>query len=384
MYPPGAIWNFLKKCEDKRLKIYITRHGQVLDWGIGGDAQFPKGDPPLSPLGREQATQLGKYLKHLGFSGKIYSSPFYRALETAQAIAEQTGSLIVPWAPIREIVKTKESTADFTGLTLEQIREKFRFIDPDAALPYPWWGLIPEGREDVIGRIQAGLQALAPTGDILLVGHGASVYCACELLQLSRCQGDNYNCGFSMYDSADEANFSYMDGSHLPYPMRTFNRIWKKEEDEKLTAEFLEQGLQLPELLTSAGQKILFVGNTCSCHYPYLQKVIEAVKPQTIVHTGNAVGEVKASCIPDVQEEYRDGVLQIAEILKNSGAEKIYITPGMDDIPHILQQLLPFAEFSLPEGIALGQDRAQWSVQLLPEGKHCPIALPECYHWNRL
>lgn len=364
------------------MKIYITRHGQVLDWGIGGDAQFPKGDPPLSKLGREQGSRLGAYLKHLGFSGKIYSSPFARALETAEAIAEQTGSLIVPWAPIREIVKTKESTANFTGLTLEKIREKFKFIDPEATLPYPWWGLQPEKAEDVIARIQAGLDALAPAEDILLVGHGASVYCACEVLHLSKCKGNNYNCGFSMYNSQDENDFAYMDGSHLPYAIRTFNRIWQKEEDEKLVAQFLEQDLQLPEeFITSSDKKLLCIGNTRSSHYPYIQTIIEAVKPQIIVHTGNFVEEVKAGRIPDVREEYAHSAAKLAEILKASGAENIYVNFGSDDIPEVLTQLLPFGEFTLPEM----PDRADgWSVQLLTEGKCHSFPAVECYHWNRI
>ncbi len=366
------------------MKIYITRHGQVLDWGIGGDAQFPKGDPPLSPMGREQGSYLGAHLRSLGFSGKIYSSPFARALETAQAIAEQTGSLIVPWAPIREIVKTKESTANFTGLTLEQIREKFRYIDPEATLPYPWWGLQPESPEDICTRIQAGLDALAPTEDILLVGHGASVYCACEVLHLSKCQGDNFNCSFSMYDSEDETNFSYMDGSHLPYTMRTFNRIWQKQEDEKLVEEFLGQDLQLPEaFLTDSHKKLLWVGNTRSNHYPYLQKIIETVKPQIIVHGGNFVQEVKAGSIPNAREEYTQGVLKIAEILKNSGVQQVYAIAGAEDIEEVLTQLLPFAEFALPDDLSC-HSTDSWALTLLSEKQVYTFALPQCYHWNRV
>lgn len=366
------------------MKIYITRHGQVLDWGIGGDAQFPKGDPPLSPLGREQGAKLGAYLKHLGFSGKIYCSPFARALETAEMIASQTGSLIVPWAPIREIVKTKESTAELVGMTLDQIREKFNYIDPEATLPYPWWGLQPEKAEDVIARIQAGLDALSPTEDILLVGHGASVYCACEVLKLSKCEGDNYNCGFSMYDSENEDNFAYMRGDHFPYNMRTFNRIGQKEEDEKLVAEFLEQGLQIPEeFVASSKGKLLCIGNTRSCHYPYLEAILRDVKPDIIIHTGNFVGEVKAGTIPGVQEEYAQGAAQIGEILKNAGAEQVYVLSGKEDISEVLAEVLPFAEFTLPENLA-GNVTQDWSLTLLTQSKVHTLPMPQCYHWNRI
>ena len=366
------------------MKIYITRHGQVLNWGIGGDAQFPKGDPPLSPLGREQASCLGAYLKHLGFSGKIYSSPFARALETAQAIAAETGSLIVPWAPIREIVKTKESTANFTGLTLEQIREKFQYIDPQASLPYPWWGLIPELPADVIARVQAGLDALAPQEDILLVGHGASVYCACEALQIPHDpDGNNYNCGFSVYDSEDAGNNRYMSGYHLPYDMRTFNRITQKEEDQNLADAFLKEALEIPQaFLSASGKKILQIGNTRSSHYPYLQKCIDTVKPQIIIHTGNFVDEVKASYIPNVQEEYTEGAAKLSAILKNSGAEKIYVQAGENDIPEVLAQLLPFGIFQLPEDLYLPEYAGKWSVHI--DQLHHTFPIPENYHWNRI
>lgn len=365
------------------MKIYITRHGQVLDWGIGGNAQFPKGDPPLSAFGREQGTCLGKYLKHLGFSGKIYSSPFARALETAEMIAAQTGSRIIPWAPIREIVKTKESTAQLKGMTLEQIRERFEYIDPEASLPYPWWGLVPETPADVTARVKAGLDALAPAEDILLVGHGASVYYACEALQIPHAAGsNNYNCGFSMYNSEDPSDFAYLRGDHLPYTMRTFNRVLQKEEDEKLLAAFLEQGLQIPEdLLNASGKKLLQIGNTHSAHYSYIAKIIAAVKPDRIVHTGNFVEEVKAGHIPNVREEYTRSAQQIADILKNSGAEKIYAAIGKNDIPDVVAQALPFAELSLPDGFKMTDG---WSVTLLPEKKVHTFAIPDTYHWNKI
>ena len=62
------------------MKIYLTRHGQVATKQFVGNVQYPVGDMPLTPLGREQAAYLGAYMKHLGFTGRIYSSPYRRAL----------------------------------------------------------------------------------------------------------------------------------------------------------------------------------------------------------------------------------------------------------------------------------------------------------------
>ena len=57
------------------MKIYISRHGQVADDAeYLGDVAYPKGDIPLSALGREQARLLGVRLRDEGFSGIIYSS----------------------------------------------------------------------------------------------------------------------------------------------------------------------------------------------------------------------------------------------------------------------------------------------------------------------
>lgn len=364
------------------MKIYITRHGQVLDWGIGGDAQFPKGDPPLAEFGCRQATQLGLYLKSLGFSGKIYSSPFARALDTAQAIADQTGSLIVPWAPIREIVKTKESTAQLEGMNLEKIRARYRHIDPEADLPFPWWGLIPESPADVTARVREGLDKLNPTEDILLVGHGASVYCACEALQIPRCPGgNNYNCGFSMYDSENKENCVYMSGDHLPYAMRSFNRVWQNEEDAAIVNTYLEQPLQIPEAFSAAdGKKVLRIGNTRAAHYPYIQKIIEEAKPDIIVHTGNFADQVNAA-IEGMQEEYTQSLSEIAKILAASGAETVYAAVGNRDIPQVLRRLLPFANFQLPE---LPEDQGQWTLYLLGQKLQHSFVIPESYHWNRI
>ena len=371
------------------MKIYITRHGQVINWGIGGDVQFPEGDPPLSQLGRQQASGLGAYLKHLGFSGKIYSSPFARALETAEAIADQTGSLIVPWAPVREIVKTKESTARLVGMTLEQIRERYNHIDPEATLPYPWWGLVPESPEDVTNRVRAGIETLDKNEDALLVGHGASVHWGCVALQIPYDEkGNGYNCSFNLYDSENPQNCVYMRGDHLPYDQRTFNAIWQKKEEEKLTEEFLAQGLQIPEAVSTAtGKKLLLLGNTRSVHYPYIRQVIHTVKPQIIVHAGNFVNEVKAGSIPNTQAEYTCGLMQLAEILKQSGAETIYAAPGENDISQVLTQHLDFAQkwdssiLSLPSIPEESETYA--AVMLLPEESVWELNAPPCYHWNK-
>lgn len=334
------------------MKIYLTRHGQVISRGIDGNVQYPVGDPPLSQLGREQAAHLGVYMKHLGFSGTIYSSPYDRALETAQIIANYTGSKIIPWAPMREVVRNREGMLAYRGLTLEEIKARYPSIDPEAQMPYPWWTADLETTEKLIQRVKAGLDELNPQEDVLLVGHGASVYCMCEALGIPHKGGDGYNCSFSMYDSEDKTHFKYLDGAHLPYEKLTFNSIYQWKEDTKLLEAFLAEGVQIPgEVRAATSGKVLHIGDTRSSAFPYIQKLIEEIKPNIIIHTGDFVDEVKAGRMINTEEEYTRGVRKMAQILRSSGAEKIYAVPGNNDIPDVLRRELPFAQMVEPNTV---------------------------------
>lgn len=62
-------------------EIWLVRHADCYEGMSEGD------DPPLSSLGRRQADLLAKRVQHLKPSA-VYSSPYRRALETAQAISD--------------------------------------------------------------------------------------------------------------------------------------------------------------------------------------------------------------------------------------------------------------------------------------------------------
>ena len=50
---------------------------------------------------------------------------------------------------IREIVMNPDGLGDFTGMTLEQLRQECPRLAPDATLGYPWWRIPHETEEDV-------------------------------------------------------------------------------------------------------------------------------------------------------------------------------------------------------------------------------------------
>ncbi|GGP21844.1 putative phosphoglycerate mutase GpmB [Thermocladium modestius] len=63
--------------------IFLVRHGESTFnvMGILHSSTIDEG--PLSDKGREEAAAAARFLKRLGFNGRVYSSPLRRARETA-------------------------------------------------------------------------------------------------------------------------------------------------------------------------------------------------------------------------------------------------------------------------------------------------------------
>jgi broad specificity phosphatase PhoE len=74
---------FNKKVKGHPLLIYFVRHGQCEGQGDSGVE-----DPPLTELGKKQASDVAKYLADVEFD-HIYFSIAQRASETAKAIIKQ-------------------------------------------------------------------------------------------------------------------------------------------------------------------------------------------------------------------------------------------------------------------------------------------------------
>jgi len=77
-------------------KIYLARHGFRLNW-ISSSWQSPTGlprDPPLTAYGLTQAEELCQYFLSFPENERptaIFSSPYYRCLQTSQPLAKALG-----------------------------------------------------------------------------------------------------------------------------------------------------------------------------------------------------------------------------------------------------------------------------------------------------
>ncbi len=338
------------------MKLYITRHGQV---GINaeylnGNASLPRGEMNLSDLGREQATRVGKCLAARSFHGKILSSPLWRTMETAEAIAAETGSVIIPTPWMHEIFTDQELLDAYRGLTIEELKAWYPHVDKDAQIIYPWWPKQVETSKDVLARVSAGIDVLlAEYGDtdeeILLVGHGASSGEADEYLKLNP-DGALWNCCLSMYDSKSPSQSFGKSIAHLPPDMVTNNKHTAIDyAADKTLSPPLE--VRIPDEVREKDQfKLLHIGDTSSVTYCYYRKLIELVKPDVIIHTGDTANEDKVSRDPSAVESYLMKVKVFADVLKDAGCP-VYWVPGNDDLPEEIARIAPFFRIVQPDSV---------------------------------
>ena len=146
--------------------LLLVRHGQST-WNAAGRWQG-HADPPLSPLGEEQAREAGARLAADGRVDAVVTSDLRRAHQTALVVADALGLGSRVDARVRE-----RDAGEWTGLTREEIDRR-------------WPGYLAEHRRPpgfendatLLARVLPALADLAARhagGRVLVVTHGGVV-----------------------------------------------------------------------------------------------------------------------------------------------------------------------------------------------------------------
>ncbi len=153
-------------------EILMIRHGQS-EWNAQGRWQG-QADPPLSPLGVEQAESGAAYLARLhhelAFDG-IASSTLDRAATTGDVIARHLG-FDTPFCTPK---LAERNAGEWSGLTRDQIEANYPGYLKSRRYPTGY-----EFDEDLYPRIQQGLREAIENvaGKRLIVtAHGGIIYC---------------------------------------------------------------------------------------------------------------------------------------------------------------------------------------------------------------
>jgi len=204
--------------------LWIVRHGQSAG-NVARDLANEQGlarialthrdvDVPLSALGREQAQALGKWFAGAHEDGRpevILSSPYIRAIETAQLFRDAGGCQADEKICLDERLREKEFGV-LDGLTITGIRE----FQPDQASFRKLLGKFyhrPPGGEswvDVIFRLRALMDTVSlhyGGQRVMIVAHQVVVLCLryvienlteAEILAIDKA-GDVANCAITEY-----------------------------------------------------------------------------------------------------------------------------------------------------------------------------------------
>lgn len=152
--------------------IWLCRHGNRIDFVDPTLKGMP--DPHLSEDGILQAKQTGERLRGEGIR-HVFSSPFYRAVETAHYVAEALDLPIKIEPGACEWMNAAWFASPPVYQTPAALRAKFPRVDATyQPLVMP---AHPETNSEMLARcaVTANRLAAAFQEDMLIIGHGASV-----------------------------------------------------------------------------------------------------------------------------------------------------------------------------------------------------------------
>lgn len=156
--------------------IWIARHGNredFVDRTWKETAKWPH-DPGLSPDGIIQAKELGLRLKDENITA-IFSSPFLRTIQTAKETADLTDLKINVEYGLSEWLKSEWFFPSPVIIPLEDKTDMFPQINSSyRSITSP---VYPETFSDMSQRVKNTVMAIIRSfpGNLLLIGHGASV-----------------------------------------------------------------------------------------------------------------------------------------------------------------------------------------------------------------
>ena len=186
------------------MKIFFLRHGQT-EWNAAHRIQGGVAEIDLNEAGVLQAESAAEGLARAGLSfDRVYSSPFRRAMHTAEIICSRIGGAPVSDGRIREISFGEYEGTPYLegGYCDDNIRAAFE--NPPAYVPRGG-----ETFEQILARVQDFLEsALKPLegvcDKVLVVAHGGVLHAVVTLvlgLDVSRFwEGRQRNCCIHVVD----------------------------------------------------------------------------------------------------------------------------------------------------------------------------------------
>ncbi len=267
-------------------------------------------------------------MKSATLSGKELTRASKKALlAVVEKLSEMGFSGAVFYSADFESKKNAEFLKEARNLNIQALESEF----------------LPEARDGLREELNRRISELPENSDVLIVVlNENAVKELCEIYHPENYKSSvAWDCSLSQLYSDSGETFVF-DASHISEEYRmSFGLPYSAYRDE------LENSIRAAKFFSkeSSGGILLHIGDTHSAHYEYYRKLILAVKPDVIVHTGDFADELKAGRVESARTAWRREVPRLFDIMKASGARIITVI-GNNDVQSVLADL---PEFNLCE-----------------------------------
>jgi len=110
--------------------------------------------------------------------------------------------------------------------------------------------------------------------------------------------------------------------------------------------------------------RVLHISDTPESVYEFIEELIEELRPEVIIHTGDLADNVKLERRPELKPLYIGALRKLARILKGSNA-RLYIVPGNEDDPELVREF--FGEAVVEPGTVVEIEGFKFALGHKPE-----------------
>lgn len=97
-------------------------------------------------------------------------------------------------------------------------------------------------------------------------------------------------------------------------------------------------------VLRAKGPTVLHISDTPRSFYPELKRLLDILKPNVIIHTGDLADDLKLENRPSLLDSYEKAVIKLMQIVNQSAAEEVVFTLGNHDNLEIVRKYAGRAE----------------------------------------
>lgn len=107
-----------------------------------------------------------------------------------------------------------------------------------------------------------------------------------------------------------------------------------------------------PARALAGGKLLLHLSDTPSLVYPEIRRLLSLLKPDSVIHTGDLVDNLKLELRPSLIRRYEHELRVLLKIMNDSGASRIIFALGNHDNPDLVRKYAGRVEIYQDGGIA--------------------------------